>query len=133
MSKRYGSRHWASSSLCLSVDIYQLRGVAGGFIFSGLDWGFDVFAGSGTVAGIRYQDTNLQVVNPFETPEYQQAVELRWKWGQKGYYKKDAVPPDQGAVAVQNGQYALLIGQQAKPNDIPGIEQHFGINMSLFC
>lgn len=104
-------------------------GIAAGFIFSGLDWGFDVFAGSGSVAGIRYSDQNLQVVNVFATPEYQQATALRWAWGQKGYYKKDPVPPDQGAVAVQNGKYAVLIGQQAKPNDIPGIEQHFGVKL----
>jgi putative aldouronate transport system substrate-binding protein len=107
------------------------NGVAGGFIWSGLDWGFDVFAGSGNVAGIRYADKNLQIVNPYATPEFQQAVELRWAWGQKGYFKKDPVPPDQGAVAVQNGQYAVLIGQQAKPNDIPGIEQHFGVKLTV--
>lgn len=106
-------------------------GIAAGSIFSGLDYGFDVFAGAGSVAGIRYTDKQLQVVNVYATPEFQQAAALRWKWGQLGYFKKDPVPPDQGAVAVQNGQYAVLIGQQAKPNDIPGIEQHFGVSLTV--
>lgn len=106
-------------------------GIAAGWIFSGLDWGFDVFDGTGGVAGIRYTDSSLQIVNPYATPEFQQAVALRWAWGQKGYFKKDPIPPDQGAVAVQNGQYAVLIGQQAKPNDIPGIEQHYGVQLTV--
>lgn len=106
-------------------------GIAGGVIFGGLDWGFDAFAGAGFVAATRYNDPHLQVVNMYATPEYQQAVALRWKWGQLGYFKKDPVAPDQGAVAVQNGQYAVLIGQQAKPNDIPGIESHFGIPLTV--
>lgn len=106
-------------------------GIAGGMIFSSLDWGFDTFAGAGSVAGIRYQDSQLQVVNVYETPEFRQAVELRWAWGQKGYFKKSPAPADQGAIAVQNGQYAVLFGQQAKPNDIPGIEQHFGVPLTI--
>ncbi len=105
-------------------------GLDGGFIFNNIDYGFDSFAGS-AVAGIRFQDPQLQVLNIFETPEFQQAVELRWEWGQKGYFKKTPVPADQGAVAVQNGQYAVLFGQQAKPNDIPGIEEHFGIPLVI--
>lgn len=107
------------------------NGIAAGSTFSGLDYGFDVFAGAGSVAGIRYTDTQLQVLNVFATPEFQQAVQLRWDWGQKGYFKQTPVPADQGAVAVQNGQYAVLIGQQAKPNDIPGIEEHFGVKLTV--
>ncbi len=107
------------------------NGIAAGSIFSGLDFGFDVFAGAASLAGIRYQDSNLKVLNVYDTPEFQQAVALRWAWGQKGYFKKTPVPADQGAVAVQNGQYAVLFGQQAKPNDIPGIEEHFGIPLTV--
>ena len=106
------------------------NGIDGGMIFNSQDWGFDSFAGA-AVAGIRYQDTQLQVLNVFETPEFQQAVALRWAWGQKGYFKKSPVPADQGAIAVQNGQYAVLFGQQAKPNDIPGIETHFGLPLTV--
>ena len=106
------------------------NGIDSGMIFNSLDWGFDSFAGS-AVAGIRYQDTSLEVLNVYETPEFLQSVQLRWEWGQKGYFKKTPVPADQGAIAVQNGQYAVLFGQQAKPNDIPGIEQHFGIPLTV--
>ncbi len=107
------------------------QGFAGGILFSGADYGIDTFSGSSSVAGIRYNDTQMKVFNVYESPEYRQAVELRWKWKQKGYFKNDPVPVAQAVQQVQANQYGMLIGQQAKPNDIPTIEQHFGIKMTV--
>jgi putative aldouronate transport system substrate-binding protein len=106
-------------------------GVAGGLLFSAIDHGIDAFAGTTGLAGIYYTDKNLKVFNVFESPEYQQAVELRWRWKQLGYFRKDPVPAAVSVAQVQAGEYAMLIGQQAKPNDIPTIQQHFGIPMTV--
>ena len=108
------------------------KGIAGGTIFSGADYGIDSFSAAATGAvGVYYNDKNLKVFNVFASPEYKQAVELRWKWKQAGYFKNDPVPSDEGTAQVQAGQYAMLIGQQSKPNDIPTIEDHFGIPMTV--
>lgn len=106
-------------------------GVAGGLLFSGADYGIDGFPATTNLAGVYYNDKSLRVFNVFESPEFQQAVELRWKWKQLGYFKKDPVPSALSIAQVQANEYAMLIGQQAKPNDIPTIEDHFGIPMTV--
>jgi putative aldouronate transport system substrate-binding protein len=106
-------------------------GVAGGLLFSAIDHGIDAFAASSGLAGIYYTDKNLKVFNVFESPEFKDAVNLRWRWKQLGYFKTDPVPNAISIAQVQAHQYAMLIGQQAKPNDIPTIEQHFGISMTV--
>src|SRR6266702_8472734 len=49
-------------------------GFAGGSLFTGADYGIDVFSTSSSVTGIRYNDANRRVFNIYETPEYRQAV-----------------------------------------------------------
>ena len=105
-------------------------GFAAGSMFSSADYGIDSFPAA-DVAGVYYNDSNLHAFNIYESPEYRKAVELRWKWKQLGYFKNDPVPVAQAVAQVQAGQYAMLIGQQAKPNDIPTIEDHFGIPMTV--
>ena len=87
--------------------------------------GFDTF--SDGLTGIRPTDTQLQVLNMYETPEFAQLAQLRWRWAQEGYTKKDQVPGATGKFDVQNGKYALLLGQQCKPNDIPFVEAFYGV------
>jgi putative aldouronate transport system substrate-binding protein len=113
-----------------STPFYQAAGIAGGALFNTTgDHGLDVFSASGQIAGIRYNDKNLHVLNIYDTDEFKQTVALRWKWQQLGFCTMDTISAQQGAAQVQAGQYAMLAGQQAKPNDIPTVQEHFGVKL----
>jgi putative aldouronate transport system substrate-binding protein len=98
---------------------------------SGTTWSvynrqIDTFSGAGYLVGVSTTDTNLKAFNVYNTQDYMTAVKLRWSWQQKGFYTKDPLPAGQGISMVQAGKYAMLSGQQAKPNDIPTIENTYG-------
>ncbi len=104
-------------------------GFASGDYWQG-GWPFNLEAFT-DLAGRNALDSQRKVLNMYETPEFRQLAQMRWKWAQAGYTKKDQVPGATGKIDVQNGKYALLLGQQCKPNDIPFMEAFYGVKFVI--
>jgi putative aldouronate transport system substrate-binding protein len=64
----------------------------------------------GAYIGLRTSVDDLTVVSLFDTPEYQEFAELRYKWQQAGYYTADPLPKDEALAAIntQPRRFAVM-------------------------
>lgn len=117
-----------------SMTPIMLAGDGNAYAYGNLAWplNYDVFSAAGSLVGIKRDDSSLRAVNVYETDDYMQQTQFRWKWGQAGYFQKDPIDGTQAPALVQAGKYGMMMGNQAKPNDIPFLETYFGVKLTTF-
>lgn len=70
-------------------------------------WGFDAIGDIFTPGWVRLDDSELTVVNQYDTPEFMEYCKLMHDWYQKGYIRADAATLSDVTADVQAGKYAL--------------------------
>jgi putative aldouronate transport system substrate-binding protein len=59
---------------------------------------------------VRYDDSEVKVINQFKTDEFKNYCELMSEWYEKGYIRKDAVSVTDTEPERKAGKYAIIIG-----------------------
>ncbi|WP_238327737.1 ABC transporter substrate-binding protein [Paenibacillus gorillae] len=80
-----------------------------------LHYGFDEFAGRNVPGVVKFDDSNLAVLNQFESPEYKSFVSLMREWNQKGFFRKDAATLTDVTADRKAAKVAVLVGGTVKP------------------
>ncbi|BBI32712.1 ABC transporter substrate-binding protein [Cohnella abietis] len=78
-------------------------------------YGFDEFVGRNVPGVVKFDDSNLRVLNQFESPEYQSFVTLMRDWNQKGFFRKDAATLTDSTADRKAAKLAVMVGGTVKP------------------
>lgn len=109
-------------------DLYPLQVKAGPWMWS--DMKYEEVTGGYTDLGIRIGDESLQVVDLYETPEYQHGLQKLHEWFKKGYIRPDIASMTGDTTEVSAGKYAVTLGT-TKPGADAEIFNRYGYEVEM--
>ncbi|MDF2513443.1 MAG: extracellular solute-binding protein [Herbinix sp.] len=84
----------------------------------------DVLAES--LAMVYYKDTSLEVVNLYETPEYEQRVRMVRDWYLKGYLSEDIIINNESGLSQVDAGYAFSTEYVIRPDELQAAKKRYG-------
>lgn len=109
-------------------DLYPLQVKAGPWMWT--DMKYEEVTGGYTDLGIRIGDESLEVVDLYETPEYQHGLQKLHEWFKKGYIRPDIASMTGDTTEVSAGKYAVTLGT-TKPGADAEIFNRYGYEVEM--